>query len=125
MLGTEHVRQDGHSSLHMLEKPREIDIKFSEFICSHCGTLALKYEVKFSGSFFESQFVRNCIPPVACQVCLLRRSEVEAKKAKDKTLENEKRQIREKNMERAEDIGYTLSKTSHLLLLACGLGNLL
>lgn len=72
----------------------------------------------------ESQFVRNFIPPVACQVCLQRRSEVEAEKAKDKTLENEKRQIREKDVQRAEYIGYTVSKTSHLWLLACGLGDL-
>lgn len=117
MLGTEHVRQDGHSSLHMLEKPWEIDIKFSDFICSQCRTLALE-------CFLESQFVRNFIPPVACQVCLQRRSEVEAEKAKDKTLENEKRQIREKDVQRAEYIGYTVSKTSHLLLLACGLEDL-
>lgn len=48
MLGTGHVRQDGHSSLHMLEQPWEIDIKFPEFICSHCGTLALNYEFKCS-----------------------------------------------------------------------------
>lgn len=72
----------------------------------------------------ESQFVRNFIPPVACQVCLQRRSEVEAEKAKDKTLENEKRQIREKDVQRTEYIGYTVSKTSHLLLLACGLEDL-
>lgn len=72
----------------------------------------------------ESLFVRNFIPPVACQVCLLRRSEVEAEKAKDKTLENEKRQVRDKDVERAEYIGYTVSKTSHLLILACGLGDL-
>lgn len=118
MLGTGHVRQDGHSSLHMLEQPWEIDIKFPEFTCSHCGTLALNYEVKCSVEV-SWKFVRNFIPPIACYVCLLRRSEVEAEKAKDKTLENEKRRLREKDVQRD-----TVSKTSHLLLLACGLGDL-
>lgn len=64
----------GHSSLHMLEKPWEIDIKFPEFICSHCGTLALKYEVKSSMEVLGIPVCQTLYSTCCLPICLLRRS---------------------------------------------------